>query len=130
MIKVIKQYVSHYINIVRGHLRDIGVKQPRSPHWSAVEKAFRKDHPECAACGSIKHLNVHHIKPFHLFPELELDPTNLITLCMDTLECHLQVGHLGNFKKFNINVRNDAASIRTDISQFDQIVKNAKNNQI
>ena len=27
-----------------------------------------------------KKLNVHHVKPFHLYPQLELDENNLITV--------------------------------------------------
>lgn len=53
----------------------------------------------------------HHIKPFHLFPELELDTENLIPLCESKkygINCHLFVGHLGNFKRYNEEVVTDA----------------------
>ena len=56
-------------------------------------------------------LEVHHIKPFHLNPALELDPINLATLCeskKDGVNCHLWFGHLGNFKSFNVDVIADA----------------------
>jgi len=62
----------------------------RSSGWTEVRNNFVKKHPACAACGSTVVLNVHHIKPFHLFPKLELDETNLITLCRDH---HFRVGH-------------------------------------
>ena len=65
------------------------------------------NHPTCAACGSNKRLQVHHIQPFHLYPELELEPTNLITLCMDISECHLLLGHGDNFRMFNPDILND-----------------------
>ena len=53
-------------------------------------------------------MNVHHKKPFHLFPELELESTNLITLCMDgDKDCHIKLGHGGSFKAYNPNVEED-----------------------
>ena len=62
----------------------------RSSEWQAVRNDFVKRHPFCAACGSIKALNVHHVEPFHLRPELELDEWNLITLCR---RHHFEIGH-------------------------------------
>ena len=86
----------------------------RSPQWAHVEKAFLELNGFCAACGGKEHLQVHHIKPFHLFPELELDPKNLITLCEVKAigNHHLNFGHRGNWKWFNITVANDAATFR------------------
>lgn len=85
----------------------------RSPKWGQVRAAYLRDHPTCELCGGTAKLECHHIKPFHLHPELELDPQNLITLCESGaggLNCHLAYGHLGNFQKyFNPSVRVDAA---------------------
>jgi hypothetical protein len=37
---------------------------------------------------------VHHVESFHEHPELELDPTNLISLCEGPIKRHhLKVGH-------------------------------------
>ncbi len=85
---------------------------PRSSQWPAVRKAFLSTHPTCKVCGGTKNLEVHHKLPFHLHPEMELDPTNLITLCESDengVNCHLFVGHLGDFKSFNVAVDMDAA---------------------
>jgi 5-methylcytosine-specific restriction protein A len=82
----------------------------RSSHWPTVRKNHVKNNPTCALCEGTKKLEVHHIKPFHLHPELELDPDNLITLCEDKgngVYCHLFFGHLGNYKSLNENVRED-----------------------
>lgn len=79
----------------------------RSPKWSTVRKKHLEKNNYCAACGSTKKLEVHHIKPVHKHPELELDPDNLITLCADP--CHIIFGHLMNFKSWNIDVINDCA---------------------
>lgn len=98
------------------HLDDVKTgKSPsnkrRSDRWPTVRKHFITAFPLCAVCGGKKKLEVHHIMPFHLKPELELEPTNLITLCendKDGVNCHLLFGHLGNFKSFNQTVKIDA----------------------
>lgn len=94
-----------------------GISKERSPHWPTVEHRHRKLHPVCEACGGTMHLNVHHKKPFHLYPELELEPTNLITLCMDgDKDCHIKLGHGGNFKAYNPNVEEDVARVKANFS--------------
>ena len=80
----------------------------RSKYWPKVRKAHLKKHPYCAACGRKKKLEVHHIIPFKKAPELELDQKNLITLCSHATECHLSIGHLGDFKAYNPNVVEDS----------------------
>ncbi len=79
---------------------------PRSAGWRAAARAHLTVHPACAACGARKGVVPHHVKPFHLFPECELDLDNLITLCP---RCHLLIGHLNDFRSFNPAVREDAA---------------------
>lgn len=91
---------------------------PRSSGWYAVRNRFVGEHPACEACGIAVELNVHHVKPFHEHPELELDPSNLITLCR---EHHFRVGHdpdgpwgpkRPNWKASNPLVREHAKKIR------------------
>ena len=86
----------------------------RSGKWSEVRRDFLKLHPACEACGVTTDLNCHHIKPFSQFPELELDPSNLITLCR---KHHFEVGHLGNWRTANATVREDAARIRIGLGR-------------
>lgn len=82
----------------------------RSSRWETVRKHFLRTQTTCAACGIDKRLQVHHIKPFHLNPRLELDPQNLIVLCeYPSRNCHLNVGHHGNWKAENPNVVQEAA---------------------
>jgi 5-methylcytosine-specific restriction protein A len=83
----------------------------RSSHWPKVRAEYLEQHPTCEVCGATEKLNVHHILPFHLHPQLELDPDNLITLCEDEayVNCHLFVGHLANFRGYNPDVVKDAA---------------------
>ena len=95
----------HTYNLFRFHTRDIGLVK-RSGQWPTLEHHFLASHPTCAACGTHRHLQVHHIEPFHLEPKLELDPTNLIVLCMTRrFECHLQIGHGGDFKITSMSLK-------------------------
>lgn len=80
----------------------------RSSRWSSVRAAFLAKNGSCAACGQTDHLQVHHIIPFNVDPTKELDESNLITLCEDEYDCHRIIGHTGNFRKVNPNVREDA----------------------
>jgi len=83
---------------------------PRSPKWPEARAAFLFAHPTCAACGAKAALNVHHLKPYHLFPELELDPTNFLTLCESpSHNCHLMFGHTLNWTLYNADAAADAA---------------------
>lgn len=87
-----------------------GLKDKRSGKWISVRKAFLEKNGKCAVCGGNKQLEVHHKKPFHQNPELELDTNNLITLCESKnngVTCHLLYGHLGNYKSINVNVDHD-----------------------
>lgn len=82
---------------------------PRSKEWSKVRDAWIKENHVCAACGGTENLQVHHVKPFQFYPELELDPTNFITLCeKPSRNCHLNIGHSGDWKAWNPNVVEDA----------------------
>ena len=78
----------------------------RSPKWSAVRRAFVRANPHCAACGTTKELEVHHIIPFHIDASRELDTANLMTLCND---CHLYIGHLKDWTSYNPHAPADAA---------------------
>ena len=71
---------------------------PRSSQWTKVRNDFIKDHNKCECCGSKNKLQVHHVEPFCVAPERELDPTNLITLCS---RCHLLIGHCGWWQTYN-----------------------------
>lgn len=97
----------HGLRIARKHGKE------RSPQWPHVEKAHLLREPTCVACGGRQALQVHHIKPFHLHPQLELDPDNLITLCeLKGRDHHLLIGHLDEWESYNVNVREDAKRYR------------------
>jgi len=82
----------------------------RSSKWPQIRAAHLIKNPFCVLCGGSDKLEVHHIVPFHKKPSLELNLLNLITLCESKhggLNCHLAVGHLGNFKRVNPKVISD-----------------------
>lgn len=86
------------------------LKDKRSKEWPRLRNTYLQKHPKCALCGSSKKVEVHHIKPFNLYPELELKISNLISLCENKkygVCCHLLFGHLGNYRKINNNVIKD-----------------------
>jgi hypothetical protein len=74
--------------------------QPRSSEWERVRDAFVRAHPNCLACGSTV-VEVHHIRPFHLFPELELVTSNFMSLCRVH---HYTFGHFMDWQAWNPKV--------------------------
>lgn len=92
---------------------EMSIAAGRSSRWPRVRAEYVKENPVCACCGGRRLLTVHHVKPFHVFPEMELDPSNLITLCEGSngLNCHFWIGHCGDWKAWNILVRPDAVMI-------------------
>jgi 5-methylcytosine-specific restriction protein A len=96
--------IKHLIDAAQGK-HPIGAA--RSSRWPTVRKKHLELHPTCEMCGGKEKAEVHHIRPFHLHPDLELDPKNLVMLCEAKkvgANCHLLFGHLGNFKSWNVEV--------------------------
>ena len=97
------------------------VKKRRHPKWKAVRDAFVKG-KKCVICGSLTNLQVHHKKPFNLFPELELEENNLMVLCEnDSKNCHFTFGHLFNWSTYNHDIDNT-------VNYFQILIKTAKMN--
>jgi 5-methylcytosine-specific restriction endonuclease McrA len=90
----------------------------RSHKWPALRNDHLRINNRCAACGNTKNLHVHHIEPFYVRPEKELDPDNLITLCSSP--CHLVFGHLMNWKRWNPDVVNDCETFSEKIQKTKQ----------
>ena len=99
--------------------RDSLVGAPaRSPRWPAVRAAHLRAFPACEACGGSDRVEVHHLMPFHSHPELELEPRNLLTLCVSGpggMSCHLVIGHGGDWRARNPRAPLDAAWLRSVI---------------
>jgi len=59
--------------------------------------------------------------PFHVAPDLELDPNNLMSLCEHKKygkNCHQLFGHLGDFRRVNLNVEIDAQIWRMKLGKW------------
>lgn len=68
----------------------------RREEWKdARDKCYKRDNYICQMCGRKGlYFNAHHIKSRRDFPELELELSNLLTVCVS---CHLKIEH--NFNK-------------------------------
>lgn len=86
----------------------------RSPKWRDIRAKHVERQPYCQGCGSRNNLEVHHIEPYHVNPNRELDPTNLITLCK---KCHLTFGHLMDYKSWNVDVIEDCRNYFSKIKK-------------
>jgi len=105
-----KQWITRFFNWSE-YVKLGGAK--RHSHWRYVRNAFVKKHPLCEVCGTKKSLEVHHCTPFHIDPTLELEETNLITLCTPH---HYLVGHLMSWRSYNKEVRVDALYFKNKIT--------------
>lgn len=78
-----------------------------------MRRAHLRLQPVCQACGTTDNLEVHHKRPFHLHPELELQDSNLLTLCEKKgHDCHFVFGHFHNWSAYNPFVVPDVARYR------------------
>lgn len=91
----------------------------RSPKWGAFKKEYEKTHPKvCAVCGSKKGVALHHLRPFHLHPELELEENNMLWVCeRPGHDHHFMVAHLEDYKSFNPTAKEDAEIWRKKIQE-------------
>lgn len=85
---------------------------PRSSGWPAKERAHLAAQPDCQVCGIVGACEVHHVRPFHLYAELEEVDSNLVTFCRLH---HFEVGHLRDWRAWNPEVIEDAARQRGKI---------------
>ena len=84
----------------------------RSGKWPAVRAAHLKREPCCQLCGTTDNVEVHHIQPVHLFPELELGESNMLSLCRPH---HFLFGHYLLWSSYNPQCREDCADWRLKI---------------
>lgn len=88
---------------------------PRSPDWPPARRDHLRREPACLITGidDPKRLNVHHIKPYHEFPELELEQANMITLAEASINIHFLIGHGGrSWLDYNPNIRKQIRRLR------------------
>lgn len=92
----------------------LGVRNTKE--YRLAMKEYIKEHPNCEFCGRNKKVDVHHKKPVSFAPELAADKNNMITLCRKP-QCHLVVGHLGNYKNYNKHIDLICGLMKNDIDK-------------
>ena len=126
---MIRAAINKY-HLVVSHFRGAIVGKKRSSKWSSLQKDFLEKNPECEICGTRKNLQVHHKKPFHLYPELELEESNLVTLCMDKRECHLRIAHGSSWRSYSPKLVEFIKILKGDLSLFKKIAEESKNTRV
>src|SRR3972149_7060759 len=106
--------IIHLFRVVQSYFRERSKSRRRSSKWENIKYCFLLKHDSCAACGSKNRLQVHHKLPFGLYPELELDENNLITLCMGKYECHFKIGHGESWVRNNKNIDDDIKELKAN----------------
>jgi len=100
LLKVAK--LRHEEELVRAGVR-------RSSKWPAKRRQVLERFRACAVTGITTELEVHHIQPFHLFPELELvDYVKRVLTEHASFNAHFWIGHLGDWKSYNEHIKSDA----------------------
>jgi len=116
MIACITCIIRRLIDFLRDRWRGVSLGALRSSQWPSARKIHLALHPVCEVCGRkgtfLRSNSVHHIAPFSQSPSLELSQNNFITLCPDH---HFFVGHLMNWKSWNVSVKEDATLWRNKI---------------
>jgi len=103
---------------------------PRGWAWSKFEKNYVKSNSVCLACGATTSLEVHHKIPYAMRPDLEFEPTNLVTLCMSTNKCHFRLGHGSYWSAFTPSINLDLQDIKKGAITLQQAFERAKMNRV
>jgi len=96
------------------HRRDAGLMAagvPRHPQWRKESGLWLRG-KVCAASGSTRNVRAHHLIPFHVRPDLEMDCDNWLALSDDGwggINYHILIGHGGDFTDYNPHAVGDAA---------------------
>jgi 5-methylcytosine-specific restriction protein A len=119
-----RDFFSHIKDRIEGKAKK---GQRRSGSWRTVRARHLIGHDHCFVCGQKSKLEVHHVIPFSVAPHLELDPENLVSLCENKkygINCHLLIGHLGNYRRTNVSFWQDAVTwaMKLDKVESDDIM--------
>ena len=128
----IKKTAAKVKRVAVARAREKAKASERSGKWVTVRKKFlaknKKAGRGCEACGNTVGLQVHHVRPYHLHPELELVESNLRVLCSSVtgLECHELLAHGGNFKAYVPIIDELCVALRADPMQLKVLRARAK----
>lgn len=86
----------------------------RHSGWGPASHLYVLRYPSCYVCGrlvwkglkAVCPYSIHHALPFHLYPELEMDEANWVTVCeYRSFNCHFVAGHLLDWRSWNADIR-------------------------
>jgi 5-methylcytosine-specific restriction endonuclease McrA len=105
-------------------------KHNRSDQWPRLRKSFLIANDKCVFCG-LKDINIiqaHHIMPFCLYPTLELNKDNLITICgTESDACHRDFGHPLGTQSYNPDIKKHAKFLKENgLSRYEEVKEMAK----
>ena len=81
-----------------------------SPEVRKAMESYRKAHPVCEWDECSDEIEVHHIQPVSVRPDLAADTNNMISL--GAKRCHLCVGHAGNYRLHYISNIKEICKLR------------------
>lgn len=81
-------------------------KTRRSASFDALAQSVIALRARCCACAGSAQLQTHHVV---VGSALEFERSNILVLCMGANECHLRIGHGGDWRRRNPTVVFDAA---------------------
>jgi len=87
------------MNWLLSFFQDRTFGQARHSGWNDFRRTYIKD--RCEVCGSKYFRELHHVIPFTVRPDMELFPSNVVTLCR---KHHFEWGHLFSFKSYNVDI--------------------------
>ena len=111
MLEAILQFIQNLLESWQNRESERTLGAARSSGWREFREKHIKDFCELCLKKGIP-LELHHVLPFHLYENLELDHTNVVTGCRP---CHLKFYHLGSFRSFNETIKQDIEIISNKI---------------
>lgn len=85
----------------------------RDAKWRRTRNEFIEIQPDCQMCMTDNNLQVHHIFPWSLYPDLRYDLENLVTLCQP---CHFRFGHDRDWQAYNPDITNLVVKSRNSLT--------------
>ena len=81
------------------------LKHKRHKWWNKLKQKYLQENPKCEWCGQDAD-TVHHIIPVHVNRDLEMEESNLMSLCDNrTRKCHFIVAHYCHWVKYNDKIK-------------------------
>jgi hypothetical protein len=73
-------------------------------------RLIKERHPlRCRLCGDWKKVQLHHVLPVSIRPDLECERSNIVELCKLH---HFIIGHLSNWTNYNVHFWEDFHALK------------------